>query len=424
MAQKAKQGNPQYYVVVASTASQMEARLMVQSMAKRYSLNMKVVTCRDGKYRITTNVFTTKRYAQEECDRVRRRIASDAWVWTAQAGDIRNTYVEQSPAPDPDDDEEEEEEEEEEYTPRYLRRGNELYQQKDYAAAIEYYKLALSDAEGQNMDDTDIMNRLGNAYYMQGKYELAIDCYKKVLKKTPNDKVVKGNLQLASNEQAKQKPPVAKKEETKTGYTTYYYKQILKVNGGQKSSGDNSHLFIAIHSKGCYDSDKEGYTVKNGTLEYQGTNGGYHIYHGSCFFGKASYQFSSDYGRLNIRVENSNMVYVYEKATPPQGVMTCSNIKQENPDPAPTPYPVPYPAPLPSPTPYPSPSPSPTPKPSEYGYVSCVQCYGSGNCSTCGGDGLMDNHYGGKYNAIKCSSCSWGKCRSCSGSGKVYKRIR
>ena len=48
--------------------------------------------------------------------------------------------------------------------------------------------------------------------------------------------------------------------------------------------------------------------------------------------------------------------------------------------------------------------------------TSCVQCYGTGNCSICHGSGWMDLIYTG--NQKLCTICNGtGKCRSCRGSG-------
>jgi hypothetical protein len=204
--------------------------------------------------------------------------------------------------------------------------------------------------------------------------------------------------------------------------STYYYKQVLHVHNAQKSKGDNSHLFVTFTNKGCYDSDRGGYTINNGFLDYEGTGNGRHAYYGSSFWGMANYYFAGDYSRLNVKVEADGEIYVYEKSTPSAGVLTSSKIKSKT-APVPMPvYPV-YPVP-PGPDPSPGPAPRPRPKPDEYGYVSCTQCYGSGNCSNCKGTGLLDGHYTGKADYSTCPSCTRGRCRSCNGNGKVYRRIR
>lgn len=109
---------------------------------------------------------------------------------------------------------------------------------------------------------------------------------------------------------------------------TYYYRQVLKVHNDQKDKGDNSGQFICFNDKGCYDADKSGYTVDNGFLEYNGNDNGYQKYSGYSFWGQATYYFTLDYNRLNVRLSANNIVYVYERTTPPHGIETCSKIKR------------------------------------------------------------------------------------------------
>lgn len=47
-----------------------------------------------------------------------------------------------------------------------------------------------------------------------------------------------------------------------------------------------------------------------------------------------------------------------------------------------------------------------------------AHCGGSGRCEMCGGDGWMDDIFGGGPNSIECSSCRGsGRCATCHGSG-------
>lgn len=47
-----------------------------------------------------------------------------------------------------------------------------------------------------------------------------------------------------------------------------------------------------------------------------------------------------------------------------------------------------------------------------------AHCGGTGKCQRCGGDGLVDDMFGGGPNSLECSSCRHsGKCSSCNGSG-------
>jgi hypothetical protein len=197
---------------------------------------------------------------------------------------------------------------------------------------------------------------------------------------------------------------------------THYYKQTKKVIDGRESVGDNSGQFITINEKGCYDSDKNGYTVGNGFLEYLRKDKDIQIYYGSSYWGRAYYYFSSDYSRVNVKTSDE-VIYVYEKRPVPNGVTTCSLTKESSKT-----YPVPAPSPYPTPLPTPNPTPNPTPK-SDYEYVSCPQCSGSGNCSGCHGSGLSNITY--TSNRHVCTNCrGGGRCSSCNGTGKVYRRVR
>lgn len=59
---------------------------------------------------------------------------------------------------------------------------------------------------------------------------------------------------------------------------------------------------------------------------------------------------------------------------------------------------------------------------SDYGYVDCHMCYGSGKCNTCNGKGTTYSYILG--HDVLCAICNGGrKCNTCSGSGKRYQRI-
>lgn len=60
---------------------------------------------------------------------------------------------------------------------------------------------------------------------------------------------------------------------------------------------------------------------------------------------------------------------------------------------------------------------------SEYGYVNCTHCHGSGRCSVCNGQGWVYSTY--TQNPSSCSSCQGRKkCVFCQGNGKRYRRMR
>ena len=61
-----------------------------------------------------------------------------------------------------------------------------------------------------------------------------------------------------------------------------------------------------------------------------------------------------------------------------------------------------------------------------YDYKDCHICKGSGTCQTCNGRGIQHNSFG--LNDSKCANClikngmRTGKCSSCGGTGKIYKK--
>ncbi|NDW10298.1 hypothetical protein D0T56_11600 [Dysgonomonas sp. 520] len=184
---------------------------------------------------------------------------------------------------------------------------------------------------------------------------------------------------------------------------TYYYKQVnIVYSNGQKVSGDGTGQFVTFSNKGCYDSNIEGYTVKNGFLEYKGIDDGIYVYYGTSYWGTCNYYFSSDKGRLNVKEQSTGNTYVYQRMTPPNGVKTSSKIKNI--------------APNPSPMPLPNPMPNPSPRPAPNRVQQCKGCRGSGLCSMCEGKGFWKKD--GKI--FSCSRCYGdGKCRVCYGKGVI-----
>lgn len=62
-------------------------------------------------------------------------------------------------------------------------------------------------------------------------------------------------------------------------------------------------------------------------------------------------------------------------------------------------------------------------KQSDYGYVNCPHCHGTGVCSVCNNKGWQKSPYTG--DVMRCSSCQGSKyCKFCSGKGTRYQRVR
>lgn len=114
-----------------------------------------------------------------------------------------------------------------------------------------------------------------------------------------------------------------------TAQTTYYYKLTKKKVNGVVSENVSGGQFITINKNVCYESDKDGFTVNHGRLDYKSTDeNGIRLYVGGSYYGSNSILlFKSDYSSFNIKTDKGD-VYVYKRATPPSGVTTCSLIRK------------------------------------------------------------------------------------------------
>jgi len=185
---------------------------------------------------------------------------------------------------------------------------------------------------------------------------------------------------------------------------TYYYKLTKTIIDGQQNTNVNGGQFITFDGKKCFESDKNGKNVGNGSLaydvEYSKVN---ETYWGSCYYSKNAYfKFNSDRSLLNIDT-NAGKIYVYKRTTPPAGVTTCSLIHEkkqsggnssgtviiEQPGRQPVPMQV---------------------------WVPCAVCgHNPGVCQTCVGMGTTASGH-------KCISCNYtGKCHFCNGAGGHYE---
>lgn len=84
--------------------------------------------------------------------------------------------------------------------------GNAAYQQGKYEAAAELFKKAAAIAPDQAAKAAALYN-WGNACLWLGKYEEAISAYEKSLRAQPNQPDTKKNLQIAKNKLREQQEP-------------------------------------------------------------------------------------------------------------------------------------------------------------------------------------------------------------------------
>lgn len=218
---------------------------------------------------------------------------------------------------------------------------------------------------------------------------------------------------------------------------TKYYKLTRKVTNGVSSSNVSGGQFISFTKDGCYESDKEGFSVNNGSLKYKYTEGGISVYVGNCYWGSGVFKFNSDKSRLNVVASNGD-VYVYAAATPPSNQTTCSLIRRSSP--SSSSYPTPsWPAGGHVPPASSNPADNYNANNNSTGtsnssaerqqskrwhveteWVDCSHCRGTAKCQTCNGNGWFWSGLE-KLLCPNCQSDHNGKCSWCNGTGKRPK---
>ena len=174
-------------------------------------------------------------------------------------------------------------------------------------------------------------------------------------------------------------------------HTKTYYK-----NGTVTTEPGTSGQFITRNGQVCYDSNRDGFSVDNGSLQLKIQQGSTSKYVGSCYYkGECSYTFYDDRGVLNIEDILGN-VYVYKRQTPAAHITTSSLIKER-----PKSEVI-----IVNPT---------TTTPSQK-IVPCGVCHETGKCSSCYGKGISPHHAPGII--VQCGACGGtGKCTTCKGMG-------
>lgn len=92
--------------------------------------------------------------------------------------------------------------------------------------------------------------------------------------------------------------------------------------------------FISFIGDQCYESDSEGTSVKNGTLQKNGYQSSREktVYSGTCFCGSgANFEFNIDRSYLTVTSKNKK-VYKFKQIPIPKNVSTCSLIRSHNDD--------------------------------------------------------------------------------------------
>lgn len=92
------------------------------------------------------------------------------------------------------------------------------------------------------------------------------------------------------------------------------------------------YQFISFVGDQCFESDKNGRSVGNGTMNKNDylSDSIKTIYNGTCFCGsEAKYEFTANKARLTVFSSKGNR-YSFERVLPPSGVQTCSFIKEKS----------------------------------------------------------------------------------------------
>jgi hypothetical protein len=112
---------------------------------------------------------------------------------------------------------------------------------------------------------------------------------------------------------------------------TYYYRYTKSIVKGVEDKNDSGGQFITFDGKRCFESDKYGNNVGNGSMAYDAEvsrSTRLETYWGSCYWSKnAHMKFNADRSLMNIET-NAGKIYVYKRATAPAGVTTCSLIRE------------------------------------------------------------------------------------------------
>ena len=219
---------------------------------------------------------------------------------------------------------------------------------------------------------------------------------------------------------------------------TYYYRYTKSIIKGVTNTNVSGGQFITFNGKKCFESDKNGNNVGNGSMTYDAENSRQvETYWGSCYWSKnAHMKFNADKSLMNIET-NSGNVYVYKRVTAPAGITTCSLIrKQESQNGGSSGSG--YVSGIPAQPIYPqgnytggvtnnSNSSNRSQQQTENNPIHqpqrkwCRTCRGTGQCNTCGGSGWVNRI--GMGHSSYCPNCPNhnGRCPWCNGRGEWYE---
>lgn len=115
---------------------------------------------------------------------------------------------------------------------------------------------------------------------------------------------------------------------------TYYYRYTKSIINNVENTNVSGGQFITFDGKKCFESDKYGNNVGNGSMAYDAEvsrNTRLETYWGSCYWSKnAHMKFNADKSLMNIET-NVGKIYVYKRVVAPANVTTCSLIREPEP---------------------------------------------------------------------------------------------
>ena len=225
---------------------------------------------------------------------------------------------------------------------------------------------------------------------------------------------------------------------------TYYYKIAQQTENTTKQLQGGQYITFthSTYDKTCYESDSEGFSVKNGVMMLVKSQNGSDLYEGTCYWGRGTvYMVNSDKSKINVTSPQGGK-YVYTRTTAPASQQTCSLISGRSSAIAGDGNLASNTAPNVNPTPQnngtfdnggnsgrtTSNTQQTEPKPKRKTWrnvtrvVDCPMCHHTGKCQTCNGKGWYYNPVGpGTLNCPNCMGYKTGKCSKCQGTGTIEK---
>lgn len=212
---------------------------------------------------------------------------------------------------------------------------------------------------------------------------------------------------------------------------TSYYKLTKYKHNGVLTTNVSGGQFITFLNDICYESDKKGMGLGHGTLQLKKnySDNNYYLYMGNSYWGSSTtFKFKHDMSMLNVVTDDGD-IYVYKRMDPPPGAKTSSLIRKESK--SGEVYRVNNNSIL---SPQWNSGRETSQKEGKYDDKSsitdkketrkaCSSCkYTNGKCSVCKGTKKIHRSYYGVETLVNCDNCyGTGRCPTCGGDGWIEK---